>query len=315
MSKSVGRLETVELRKIWEHEAKNFTTWLADNLDVLDGQLSELELDLELESIEKSVGPFSADILATARGDSLVVIENQLNKTNHTHLGQILTYAVNVKADAVIWISPNPRPEHTAVINWLSNMTPIAFHLVKVQAFKIGESDPAPLFSLVSGSDEITKGAAKITGDLTKKQRMRLKFWEQLLEKSNAVTNLFSNWNPTKMPWMAATTGKPKTKFVYDLMQTEARVKMDFHADSIDESDKEKNNKRYEKIAAKKDEIEQAFGGKLTWDFKEDRKVQRIYTLLKGGLADEDKWNKIQDEMVATMDKFTKALLPHVKKL
>jgi len=315
VSKKIGVLEPVELRDIWEHEAKDFTTWLAENLDVLDSQLNELELELELDQTEKSIGSFSADILATAKGNSLVVIENQLTDTNHKHLGQILTYAINAKADIVLWISPKPRPEHTAVMNWLSDHTPIAFHLVKVQAFKIGESDSAPLFTLVSGSDEVTKGGAKITGDLTKKQRMRLKFWEQLLEKSNAVTNLFSNWNPTTMGWMAATTGKPKTKFVYDLMQSEARVKMDFHAVSIDENDKEKNNKRYEKILAKKDEIEKAFGKKLVWDFKEDRKVQRIYTLIKGGLADEDKWDKIQDEMIATMDKFSKALLPHIKKL
>jgi hypothetical protein len=316
VSKKVGMLEPVELRDIWEHEAKDFTTWLAENLDVLDSQLSELELELELDQTEKSIGSFSADILATAKGNSLVVIENQLTDTNHKHLGQILTYAINAKADAVLWISPKPRPEHTAVMNWLSNHTPIDFHLVKVQAFKIGESDSAPLFTLVSGSDEVTKGGAKITEDLSKKQKKHVKFLNQLIEKSNEVNNIFSNVSGTPASWISATTGIPGTKFNFVIMASKARVRLVFKARSMLEKDLATNDKRFEKVIAKKDEIETAFGKKLIWDFKEGRRHQHVDIMVnKGGLHDEDKWDEIQNSMVETMDKFSKALLPYVKKL
>lgn len=113
---TVGKIKFVDLRDVWAHEAKDFTTWLADNLDELNDQLKELDLGLTLTEQEGNVGSFSADILAETKDGDMVVIENQLNPTDHSHLGQIITYAVNTEAKTVLWLSPAPRPEHVKVI-------------------------------------------------------------------------------------------------------------------------------------------------------------------------------------------------------
>jgi hypothetical protein len=312
----IGKLKPVALKEVWAHEAKDFTTWLADNLEVLNEQLKELDLGLVLMEQEKSVGPFSADILAETKGDALVIIENQLTKTDHNHLGQILTYAINTDAQVVLWISPEPRPEHVKVINFLSDNTDIEFHLVRVQAFSIDNSKPAPLFSLVSGSDEATKKGTHIKKALTAKGKLVKKFWTELLGKANEVNKIFSNVSPTHSSWIGATAGKPLTKFELNILAAKARVRLLLQGLSMADEDLAQNNKRCQKLMAKKDDIETAFGAKLVWDFKEGRKNHHVdYEIKKGGLWDEDKWPEIQDAMVAKMDKFASALKPHIKKL
>lgn len=117
----VGRLEPVDLREIWKHEALNFTRWLFENIDILNEQL---KLQLTPIEYEKSVGPFSVDILAKDEENRLVIIENQLEKTDHEHLGKLLTYLSNLNAKIAIWISSNPRPEHINAINYLNEIVP-----------------------------------------------------------------------------------------------------------------------------------------------------------------------------------------------
>ena len=113
----VGRMEKVSLREVWKKEAKDFTGWLYENLEVLG---EELDLDLTPDEKEKSVGSFSADITAEDGAGRKVLIENQLEKTDHVHLGQILTYISNLEAKVAIWISSDPRPEHIRAVEWLN---------------------------------------------------------------------------------------------------------------------------------------------------------------------------------------------------
>jgi len=308
----VGKLEAVELREVWSHEAKDFTTWLAENLDVLSEQL---DLELELVETEKAVGPFSADIVASDEGGTLAIIENQLGKTDHSHLGQILTYAINVDAGVVIWVSPQPRPEHTKVITYLSDNTSIDFYLVKVQAFKIGESEPAPLFTVVTGPSEDTRHIAKVAKDFTETQRLELKFWKQLLEKSNAINKLFANITAAKGNWCAAGAGKGGLAWVFEIRRNEGRAALALTANSKEEEDLAKAKKRYEKLLNKRKEIEVNYGGSLEWDFKDTRKHNYVKTVVEGGLKNEDKWDDIQDEMVDRMDRLEKVLRSRLSKL
>ncbi|MGH9932654.1 MAG: hypothetical protein ACREA9_25905 [Pyrinomonadaceae bacterium] len=101
----IGKLEPADLRDLWKHEALNFTSWLADNCDVLKDQLG---IDLTVVEKEKSVGPFSVDILAKDAAGRPVIIENQLERTDHDHLGKVLTYLSNLDAKVAIWISSDP---------------------------------------------------------------------------------------------------------------------------------------------------------------------------------------------------------------
>jgi hypothetical protein len=153
----IGKLEKHELRKIWKNEASDFTSWLEGNLDALS---NAIEIELTLVKREHRVGSFSADIVATDEAGHKVIIENQLEKTDHTHLGQIITYISNLDGKTVIWISSEPRQEHINAVNWLNTQTNLNFYLVKLDAISIDNSRPAPLFQVICRPDENIKNAA-----------------------------------------------------------------------------------------------------------------------------------------------------------
>jgi hypothetical protein len=144
----IGKIVPVALREIWKNEANDFTSWLAQNLEALS---ETLDLSIEFIEQERRVDDsrFCIDIWAEDEEGNSVIIENQLEKTDHTHLGQILTYAVNVEAKTIIWITKESRQEHIAAIDWLNKFSEKKFFLVQLSAIKIGDSDPAPQFSVI----------------------------------------------------------------------------------------------------------------------------------------------------------------------
>ena len=144
------RFRRVQLRDIWHHEAHDFTPWLAENLVFL---AETLGMDLELEATEKHVGDFRADIVCRNRTDnSRVIIENQFEKSNHPHLGKVLTYAAGLDAATIIWIAEEFRKEHREVLNWLnrSTHTALQFFGVEIEVFQIADSPYAPEFTIVT---------------------------------------------------------------------------------------------------------------------------------------------------------------------
>ena len=153
----LGKVERVDVREIWRNEALDFTPWLASRLDLLGDALG---MALEFVQREAGVGEFSLDILAQERiTKEKVVIENQLEWTDHSHLGQILTYAAGHDARTVIWVTLGFREEHRAAIDWLNRWTPeeIAFCGVEVSAIRIGDSLPAPVFRPVAVPNDWSK--------------------------------------------------------------------------------------------------------------------------------------------------------------
>jgi len=195
---TLGRLERVDLRDIWKTEDRDFTPWLAqeDNLGVLADTLG---LELELEAEERPVGPFRADILCkdTANG-SWVLIENQLERTDHTHLGQLLTYAAGLQAVTIVWVARTFTDEHRAALDWLNEVTDSSFRFfgLEVEVWRIGDSAAAPKFNIISKPNEWTRSvgqAAKriATEALTDTKAAYLEFWtrfrEHLLSKGSVV--------------------------------------------------------------------------------------------------------------------------------
>ena len=173
-SKNLGRLKRINLREAWKNEAGDFTPWLAqpDNIKLL---AETIGVDLELEAQEKEVGPFRADVLCkdTASGD-WVLIENQLEKTDHNHLGQLLTYAAGLKAVTIVWIASKFNEEHRAAIDWLNEITNEQFNFfgLEIELWRIGDSPCAPKFNIVASPNEwsrtITGSAASTTLSETK---------------------------------------------------------------------------------------------------------------------------------------------------
>ena len=179
-----SRLQPVDLRKAWPHEAKDFTPWLASNLDVLSGVT---ELKLRLEDTEVDVEGFSADLMARdSMDDSLVLIENQLESSDHTHLGQILTYLAGLDANTVIWIAREFHEAHLSAIRWLNGHTPdkYAFFAVRVKVVRIGDSPIAPVFEVLERPSEWERGLRAVTAQgLSEIGRFRKEFWTAYAER------------------------------------------------------------------------------------------------------------------------------------
>lgn len=185
----LGRLEKVILRETWPTEAMDFTPWLAqeENLSLLGETLG---IELELEAQEKNVGPFRADILCkdTLNGH-WVLIENQIERTDHTHLGQLLTYAAGLKAVTIVWIAAEFTDEHRAALDWLNEATNegINFFGLEIELWKIGNSLAAPKFNVVSQPNDWTETVRSSTRGLetqiiTETQAIQLEFWTALCE-------------------------------------------------------------------------------------------------------------------------------------
>lgn len=161
----IGSLQRVSLREVWAHEAQDFTPWLAENIDVLN---SAIDLSLSIVEREKAAGDFSVDLVAEDELGNPVIIENQLERSNHDHLGKLITYLTQIGATAAIWIVADPRPEHVSAISWLNESSSAAFYLLKLEAVRIQESPPAPMLTLIVGSSEVSQEAGE-----TKKKNQR----------------------------------------------------------------------------------------------------------------------------------------------
>ena len=308
----VGRLEKVDLRKVWIKEAKDFTTWLENNLDILSEHVG---FDLSPLEREKAAGTFSADIFAEGPNGDTVVIENQLEKTDHDHLGKLITYLSNLESKTAIWITSNPRPEHITAINWLNEISPsdTSFFLVKVEAYKIGDSEPAPLFTAICAPSEEAKQIGAQKQHLAERHLMRLEFWKQLLEKAKSKTNLHSNVSPSKDNWITAGAGKSGMGWSYSITMDKGSVELfiDRGPDKKDETDK-----IYGKIFEDGKKIQDQFGEPLIWDKVEGRRVCRIKSLSEaGGLNDSDSWDQIQEDMIERMIRLEKSLKPALSKI
>lgn len=182
-----GTLEDAAVRQAWPHEAHRFTPWLADNLDRLSAVIG---IPLELSGQEIGVGAFSADILARNPADDCVVlIENQLEGSDHTHLGQIMTYLAGLEAHTMIWVAPSFREEHLSAIRWLNQHTvdPFAFFAIRVRVVRIGNSPLAPLFEVVERPNNWDRSVAgkrrEAESDRTALGQFRLDFWTNYCER------------------------------------------------------------------------------------------------------------------------------------
>lgn len=161
---NLSRLEEIkDLRTVWPHEALDFTPWLSqdDNISLLADAIG---LDIAVDETESSVGDFNVDIFASETGtDRKIIIENQLEDTNHDHLGKLITYASGKSADVIVWVVKHAREEHKAAIEWLNNHTDekIGFFLCEIKLYRIGTSEPAVKFEVIEKPNDWTKEVKK----------------------------------------------------------------------------------------------------------------------------------------------------------
>ncbi len=179
MTTTLGKLRKVDLREIWKHEALDFTNWLSnpDNLNILS---KELGIQINPVQTEAGVGKFKVDMLAEEEGTGRkIVIENQMESTDHDHLGKIITYASGYNAEVIIWIVKDFREEHQRAIDWLNENTDekIGFFLIKIELWQIGDSKPAPKFVIVESPNEWAKIVKSGQSEMNETKRKQLEFW------------------------------------------------------------------------------------------------------------------------------------------
>jgi len=307
----IGKIQRVALREVWKHEAHDFTAWLMENIDVLS---DAIQMPLQNVERERSAGDFSADLVADDGEGNVVVIENQLEKSNHDHLGKLITYIAALGARTAIWIVSEPRPEHVGAVAWLNETRLATFYLLKVEAIKIGASDPAPLPTLITGPSEEAQAVGDTKKDISERHVLRRQFWTSLLERAKAKTKLHANVSPGQSSYIGASAGKQGLSFTYTIKQHQAGVEL--YIDGGKDSDAE-NRTIFDQLAAHREEIEKAFGGPLEWMRPEDSRFCRVrYVVNKGGYRDEqNKWPDIDDAMIDAMTRLEKALRPHIQKL
>ncbi len=270
----LGRLIRIDLREQWKHEALDFTQWLAEpeNLTLLG---DEIGLDLKLIQTEAGVGKFSVDILAEDEPtNKKVVIENQLEITDHSHLGQILTYAAGIDAEYMIWIVKDARDEHKQAVEWLNNHTDekVNFFLVQIELYKIGNSEPAPSFNIISRPNDWTKSIKANTADfgqLSDTKLFQLEFWQQLREFASTQNYNLKMRKPAAQHWYDISIGRSDCHLALIVFSLDNQISCELYIPNSKEL--------YKKFEDNKEEIENAIGlGNLLWQELPEKKASRI---------------------------------------
>lgn len=307
----IGKIQRVSLREVWRHESLDFTKWLEENIDVLNDAL-----DLSLFNVlrEQNAGDFSVDLVAEDKAGNVVVIENQLERSDHDHLGKLITYLTALDAKVAIWIVKEPRAEHIKAIAWLNESYAAAFYLVKVEAIKIGESSPAPLLTLITGPSKEAIMAGNKKKELAESHQIRYRFWTDLLDYAKRKTKLHANISPGYDNWIGTQAGLPNGLALnYYVRRHDAQVELYI---DYDQDTGEGNKIIFEQLFQNKADIEDSFGEPLDWEALEGRRACRIrFKIPIGGWTDETKWPALHEAMVDAMIHLEKSLSSHIKNL
>ena len=314
---NLAKIERVDLREAWPNEARDFTPWLAKNIAELGEALG---MDLELQETEAAVGGYSLDVLATDPNQNRpVIIENQLEPTDHDHLGKLLTYAAGHDANVVVWLTREFRDEHRQTLDWLNQRTgkDTQFFGVVVELFRIGNSPYAPHFRLVATPNDWSKKTLATPGRVNRggserSERYR-EFFQGLIDIlreehrfTNARTGQPQNWYS-----FSAGYGQKVTYGANFTGQKQARVEV-----YIDVGDPDQNIKLLEDLEGHRHEIESCLEQALDWQRLENRRACRI-ALDRPGSIDDDAATlaEIRDWMVENLVNLKQVFGPHLAEL
>ncbi|MDE2785760.1 MAG: DUF4268 domain-containing protein [Chloroflexota bacterium] len=319
----LGEIQRVEdLREIWPHEAQDFTPWLAENLDKLGDALG---LDLELQSIEAAVGAFALDVLAYAPGSNrTVIIENQLEVTNHDHLGKLLTYAAGYDAYAVVWLTREFREEHRAALDWLNQRTgdDTQFFGVVVEAWRIDDSRPAPHFRMVAMPNDWQKRASSTgqvnrdDGRVTESGEGYRDFFQSLLDTLRDEHRFTTARRPIShqgryQNWYGFASGFRGIIYRAAFPRNKASVEL-----YIDFPDGEANARLLDRLKEREEQIEAALEASLEWDSRENRRFVSVAVTRGGTISDASETiEEVHDWMVRYLLAFKRVFTPHLQEL
>jgi len=320
-TKNLGRLQKVDLREAWLSESSDFTPWLAqeENLKLLGETIS---IDLELASQEKEVGPFRADILCKdTANDTWVLIENQIERTDHTHLGQLLTYAAGLNAVTIVWIAEHFTEEHRATLDWLNERTDEQINLfgLEIELWRIGDSPIAPKFNIISQPNDwarTVQQAASGSGEVSAHKQLQLKFWTAFKQYMEAKGSFVRCQKPSPHHWISHAIGRSGvhlssvvSSWNSETGVKESEIRVDLYLDGPNAK------QEFAMLEKQKGRIESALGFPLTWHNPEGKAACRLYTRQNADFLNEALWPEQFEWLRQRLETMHKVFAPIVKNL
>jgi hypothetical protein len=313
---TIGKLRKVKLRDVWEHEAKDFTPWLAANPDVLGDVLG---LEIEFTESEKQVGPYAVDVIGQDHThNTVLIVENQLEKTNHTHLGQLITYAANTDAVTVVWIAKEFTDEHRQAIDYLNELAggsgKARFYAVQVSAVRIDDSPPAPLLELVAQPNEthaVVSSAVRDAAEPTGKSAIYRELWRKYFAEVQAKDPELTKYSaPQGTNWQNVNSIKGGWGNIGLVIDKERIPRVEVYLFRRDG----RHLDLYEYLKNQHNEIEEDFGGPLIWDEQEHLVSRRIMSRRESpvDLENAQTHGELLAWMLGEHQKFKKFILPRI---
>lgn len=305
----LSKLEEIEdLRTVWPHEAQDFTPWLAkeENIEILSDAIG---IDISINETESSVGDFSLDVFASEVGtDKKIIIENQLEDTNHDHLGKLITYASGKSANIIIWLVKHAREEHKAAIEWLNNHTDdeIGFFLCEIKLYRIGNSDPAVKFEVVEKPNDWTKEIKK-KNNINETQQQRYDYWVAFQNhafQDKEFPRNFSRRSPSFDHWMNYSIGSSKYMISVAQLHSRNEITVEFNINE----DKE----LFRSLFANKESIEKECELNFEWKELPEKKASRIITKCNVDFKDKAQWNNQFEWTMNAMLKIKKVFKKYI---
>jgi Domain of unknown function (DUF4268) len=312
--KNLSTLTRVPLREAWKHEAGEFTPWLAqpENLERLADELGLNELSCV--ATEHRIGDFKLDMLCNDGVDQIIV-ENQLEETDHKHLGQLISYAAGVEAKKVIWIAESFRPEHMAALHFLNENTTedLTFFGVQIELWRIGDSALAPKFEIIVKPDNWSKSSreeAKAITDGSPARQLRLRFWRALHAKLSLAAPQIRMHTPTARRYMNSSSLRTNAHLGVAVNMRDERIYVELYLGG-DEA-----KARFAGLLKLRKQIESQLGFELEWMELADAKASRLAIFKEdSSIEDEDRWDEYLDWAVKQLIKMDHVLRPIVKSL
>lgn len=309
MKLKIATLEEVDIRKLWEHEQYGFSAWLAqpDKIEELNKALGTSITDVQKEV---NVQKFRCDLVGiNGSTDEKVIIENQLEMSDHDHLGKIITYASGLDAKIIIWIVKEAREEHRSAIEWLNNNTAedINFFLVEVHAYKIGNSDPAVKFEIIEQPNDFIKSGVNVRGEKTISQKERFEFWTLFNKKIEEQGKPFNIRRPTTDHWYSVAIGFSRVQIDITLVNREHVIEVKLNI--LDNKD------LFDYILKYKKDIEDELCLELDWRRTDDSKSSEIAYRINGlDFNDHSNYSELMIEIIEKVIAFKKVFPKHIKK-
>lgn len=291
----IGKLKEVDIRELWKHEQYDFSAWLAkeENIELLNEKLGLSLVDINTEAY---VGAYRCDILAVDETTKVkVIIENQLENSNHDHLGKIITYASGLDAKVIVWIVKEARDEHRSAIEWLNNNTSkdINFFLIEIHAYKIGNSEPAPMFQIIEEPNDFIKesNGTKSDGTMNKSQSERVEFWTLFNDHVIERNKPFAVHKVSSDHWYNIAIGTSQAFISVTLVNKEAFVGVELYINS--------NKVLFDKLYEEREKIEKELGFEVEWLRLDNSKASRILHKINGlNFDDHSNYDKLIEEAI-----------------